>query len=80
MRLAWWLAGAANPLLGTSVLVASISLIASVRGATVSWVVELVAIALSFWAAGAGLGAPADLAWPYGVLPSAGGSPDEEAR
>ena len=80
MRLAWWLARGADLLLAASLVVAVVALAEAFRDAAVSWVVALVAIALSLWAAGAGLGALAQIARPYAVPPTTGGASDEEER
>ena len=63
MRLVRWLGRGARLLLAASVLVALASVVEAARGAAVSWVAILIAIALSLWIAGAGLDALATIAW-----------------
>ena len=62
MRLAPWLRFGANALLAMSVLVALASVAEAARGAAISWVAVLIAIALTLWIAGTGLDALASLA------------------
>lgn len=77
-RLAWWLARGSDLLLAASLVVAAAALVEALRDGVVSWVVALVAIALSLWVAGAGLGALAQIARPYAVPRSWSQSSDEE--
>jgi hypothetical protein len=63
MRLVPWLGRGARLLLAASVLVALASVVEAARGAAVSWVAILIAVALSLWIAGAGLDALATIAW-----------------
>ena len=80
MRLAWWLARGSDLLLAASLVVAAAALVEALRDGVVSWVVALVATALSLWAAGAGLGALAQIARAVVVPPPADKPSGKEER